>query len=193
MFSIIIPVYNVAQYLRECLDSVLAQTFGDWEAICVDDGSTDGSAAILDEYAAKDARFRVIHQENAGVSAARNAALDAAKGEFFLFLDGDDLLRNDALEMFAFHFERNQSLDGILVYPYIPWWPATSAEPTDEGTKAAIAMSLAQAGDEDIAAIAYALYLARDAKHDIPTAMISLKQHETAWNTKSIGMNNVGF
>ena len=70
---------------------------------------------------------------------------------------------------------------------------ATSAEPTDEGTKAAIAMSLAQAGDEDIAAIAYALYLACDATHDIPTAMISLKQHETAWNTKSTGMNNVGF
>lgn len=70
---------------------------------------------------------------------------------------------------------------------------ATSAESTDEGTKAAIAMSLAQAGDEDIAAIAYALYLACDAKHDIPTAMISLKQHETAWNTKSTGMNNVGF
>jgi Na+-transporting methylmalonyl-CoA/oxaloacetate decarboxylase gamma subunit len=70
---------------------------------------------------------------------------------------------------------------------------ATSAESTDEGTKAAIAMSLVQAGDEDIAAIAYALYLACDAKHDIPTAMISLKQHETAWNTKSTGMNNVGF
>lgn len=74
-----------------------------------------------------------------------------------------------------------------------PQAPVKSAEPTDEGTKAAIAMSLAQAGDEDIAAIAYALYLARDAKHDIPTPMISLKQHETAWNTKSIGMNNVGF
>ena len=74
-----------------------------------------------------------------------------------------------------------------------PQAPAPSAESTDEGTKAAIAMSLAKAGDEDIAAIAYALYLARDAKHDVPTAMISLKQHETAWNTKSIGMNNVGF
>ena len=70
---------------------------------------------------------------------------------------------------------------------------APSAEPTDEGTKAAIAMSLAQAGDEDIAAIAYALYLARDVKHDIPTAMISLHKHETAWNEKSVGMNNVGF
>ena len=70
---------------------------------------------------------------------------------------------------------------------------APSAEPTDEGTKAAIAMSLAQAGDEDIAAIAFALYLARDVKHDIPTAMISLHKHETAWNEKSIGMNNQGF
>lgn len=68
-----------------------------------------------------------------------------------------------------------------------------SAEPTDEGTKAAIAMALAKAGDEDIAAIAYALYLAQNKKHDIPTAMISLHQHETAWNTKSVGMNNVGF
>ena len=74
-----------------------------------------------------------------------------------------------------------------------PQVPATSAEPTDEDTKAAIAMSLAQAGDEDIAAVAYALYLACDAKHDIPTAMISLHAHETAWNTKSIGMNNQGF
>lgn len=89
-FSIIIPVYNVAPYLRECLDSVWAQTFTDWEAICVDDGSTDGSGAILDEYAAKDNRFRVIHQKNAGVSAARNASLDVARGEWIAFLDGDD-------------------------------------------------------------------------------------------------------
>jgi sodium pump decarboxylase gamma subunit len=68
-----------------------------------------------------------------------------------------------------------------------------SAEPTDEGTKAAIAMAIAQAGDEDIAAIAYALFLAQNKKHDIPTAMISLHKHETAWNEKSVGMNNVGF
>lgn len=89
-FSIIIPVYNVAPYLRECLDSVLAQTFTDWEAICVDDGSTDGSGAILDEYAAKDKRFRVIHQANAGVSAARNKALDVLNGEYVCFVDSDD-------------------------------------------------------------------------------------------------------
>lgn len=104
-FSIIIPVYNVAPYLRECLDSVLAQTFADWEAICVDDGSTDGSGAILDEYREKveargggGQRIVVLHQKNAGVSAARNAALDVAQGEWIMFLDGDDVLRKDALQ-----------------------------------------------------------------------------------------------
>lgn len=75
-FSIIIPVYNVAPYLRECLDSVLAQTFTDWECLCVADGSTDDSGIILDEYAQKDPRFRVFHKKNGGVSAARNLALD---------------------------------------------------------------------------------------------------------------------
>lgn len=96
-FSIIIPVYNVAPYLRECLDSVLAQTFTDWEAICVDDGSTDGSGSILDEYAAKDNRVVVLHVPNGGVSRARNSALAIANGEFIGFLDGDDLLAKDWL------------------------------------------------------------------------------------------------
>lgn len=100
-FSIIIPVYNVAPYLRECLDSVLAQTFADWEAICVDDGSTDGSGAILDEYAARDPRLRIFHQPNAGVSAARNKALDEAKGEYVTFLDGDDVVDQDWLKVFS--------------------------------------------------------------------------------------------
>ena len=120
-FSIIIPVYNVAPYLRECLDSVLAQTFTDWEAICVDDGSTDSSGVILDEYAVRDSRFRVIHQSNSGVSAARNAALDVAKGKWFLFLDGDDILRADGLETFL-PYVRIDEHDGILVHPYIPYW-----------------------------------------------------------------------
>ena len=95
LFSIIIPVYNVAPYLRECLDSVLAQTFGDWEAICVDDGSTDGSGSILDEYVAKDNRIKVIHQRNSGVSAARNVAMRAVKGEWVGFVDGDDVIARD--------------------------------------------------------------------------------------------------
>lgn len=100
-FSIIIPVYNVAPYLRECLDSVLSQTVVNWEAICVDDGSTDGSGAILDEYAAKDERVRVIHQKNAGVSAARNAALDVAKGDWLWFVDGDDIISSHSLSCFS--------------------------------------------------------------------------------------------
>ena len=95
--SIIIPVYNVAKYLHECLDSVLAQSFVDWEAICIDDGSTDGGGAILDGYAKKDSRFRVIHQSNSGVSVARNNALDVANGDWLLFLDADDVLAETAL------------------------------------------------------------------------------------------------
>lgn len=121
-FSIVIPVYNVAACLRECLDSVLAQTFGDWETLCVDDGSTDGSGAILDEYAARDSRFRIVHQPNAGVGAARNAALEMAVGEWLTFLDGDDRLREDALEMLAFYARSPNRPDGILVQPYIPAW-----------------------------------------------------------------------
>lgn len=97
-FSIIVPVYNVAPYLRECLDSVLAQTFADWECLCVNDGSTDESGDILDEYAQKDVRFRVFHKKNGGVSSARNLGLDNAKGEWILFLDGDDCFALAVLE-----------------------------------------------------------------------------------------------
>ena len=99
-FSLIIPVYNVASWLRVCLDSVVGQTFADFECICVDDGSTDGSGAILDEYAARDARFKVIHQPNGGEGAARNAGLDIAQGEWICFLDADDVLNERALEAY---------------------------------------------------------------------------------------------
>lgn len=110
MFSIIIPVYNVAPYLKECLCSLLAQTYHSWEAICVDDGSTDGSGTILDEYAARDPRFRVVHQDNAGVSAARNAALKNAKGDWLFFLDGDDILHPRMLEEMALCAEKDVDL-----------------------------------------------------------------------------------
>lgn len=99
-FSIIIPVYNVAPYLRECLDSVLAQTFTDWEAICVDDGSTDGSGAILDKYAACDPRFRIVHKNNEGVSIARNVAMDVASGKYITFVDSDDVVLSDWLRVY---------------------------------------------------------------------------------------------
>ena len=98
-FSIIIPVYNVEGYLIECLDSVLNQTFEDWEAICVNDGSTDNSAAILEEYGHKDGRIKIVNQPNGGLSAARNTGLKAAAGDYVLFLDSDDWLEYDALEI----------------------------------------------------------------------------------------------
>lgn len=97
--SVIVPVYKVEQYIHECVDSILAQTFSDFELILVDDGSPDNCGAICDEYAAKDCRVRVIHQENQGVSAARNAALDAAKGEFVAFIDSDDVIDPHYLEI----------------------------------------------------------------------------------------------
>lgn len=93
--SVIIPVYNVAPYLRECLDSVSGLTSLSWEAIVVDDGSTDGSSSICDEYAAVDNRFKVIHQQNSGVAVARNAGLDIAQGEWIWFVDSDDVINSN--------------------------------------------------------------------------------------------------
>lgn len=112
-FSIIVPVYNVAPYLRECLDSVLAQTFADWECLCVDDGSTDESGVILDEYAAKDSRFRVFHKENGGVSSARNLALDNVQGEYVAFVDGDDWILPDWFETIASLISETPGVDWV--------------------------------------------------------------------------------
>lgn len=90
--SIIVPIYNVEKYLLRCLDSIAAQTCRSFEAILIDDGSPDGCGRICDAYAAKDPRFTVIHQENRGVSAARNAGLQIAKGEYVGFVDPDDFI-----------------------------------------------------------------------------------------------------
>lgn len=89
-FSVIIPVYNVEKYLRECVDSILSQTFTDFELILVNDGSKDGSPAICDEYAQKDSRVKVIHKENGGQSSARNMGVNEASGKYAIFLDSDD-------------------------------------------------------------------------------------------------------
>lgn len=96
--SVILPCYNAAHYLEECLDSLLAQTMGDFEALLVDDGSKDDTLSIAQKYAARDARIQVLHQDNAGVSAARNRALGQAKGEWATFVDGDDILPPNAFE-----------------------------------------------------------------------------------------------
>lgn len=96
--SIIMPVYNVEMYLRDCLDSVRAQSFTDWECICVDDDSTDSSPAILDEYATKDSRILVFHREHSNAGAARNFGMTKACGEFLMFLDSDDVFSPWMLE-----------------------------------------------------------------------------------------------
>ena len=98
MVSIIIPVYNVKPYLKRCVESVLNQSYTDFESILVDDGSTDGSSVICDEYLERDPRIRVIHKENGGLSDARNAGIKAAVGEYILFVDSDDFLNTDALD-----------------------------------------------------------------------------------------------
>ena len=95
--SIIIPVYNAEPYLRECLDSLLAQRLREIEILCVDDGSTDESPAILAEYAARDARIRLLRQKNLGAGAARNAGIEAAAGEYLFFMDADDSVSEDGL------------------------------------------------------------------------------------------------
>ena len=96
--SIIVPVYNVESYLSECIESVLNQIYPNYEMILIDDGSTDGSGVLCDELAAKDARIRVIHQENGGLSAARNTGIRNSTGDYILFLDSDDFLDPDATE-----------------------------------------------------------------------------------------------
>lgn len=98
MVSVIIPVYNVEKYLRECLDSVLAQTYKDLEVILVDDGSSDNSGAICDEYAERDSRFRVIHKKNGGQATARNIGVSVSHGKYIYYLDSDDYLSSDAIE-----------------------------------------------------------------------------------------------
>lgn len=98
LISVIIPVYNVEKYLHRCLDSVIAQTYRNLEIICIDDGSVDESGKICDQYAVRDARIKVIHQENQGVSAARNRGLDAAEGEYIAFVDSDDYILEDMVE-----------------------------------------------------------------------------------------------
>ena len=96
--SIVVPVYNTEKYLKQCVDSLTSQTLNEIEIILVDDGSTDGSGAICDEYAAKDSRIKVIHKENGGLGFARNSGLEMAQGEFVGFVDSDDWVDLDFFE-----------------------------------------------------------------------------------------------
>lgn len=118
--SVIIPVYNAQMYLRKCLDSIIDQTLRDIEIICVDDGSTDGSWNILEEYRARDCRIELIRQENSGAGAARNRGLDAARGIYLSFLDSDDFFEPDMLELsYAKALEENSD---IVVFGADIYW-----------------------------------------------------------------------
>lgn len=116
--SVVIPVYNVEQYLEECVDSVLKQTYRDYEIILVDDGATDGSGHICDQYAEKYSCVKVIHQKNGGLSAARNAGFEEASGEYIYFLDSDDYIEDVTLEHLVTIAE-NENADMVFFNGYV--------------------------------------------------------------------------
>ncbi len=107
--SIIVPVYNAEQTIERCIESVLAQTFCDWELILIDDGTPDNSGAICDAYAAASGNIRVIHQDNQGVSVARNVGIEASQSKYLLFLDSDDYLEETMLQVYFDHAKRYSS------------------------------------------------------------------------------------
>ena len=113
--SVIIPVYNAEKYLRRCIDSVLAQTYKDFELLLIDDGSKDSSGAICDEYAAQDARVRVFHKENGGVSSARNVGLDHAQGEWITFVDSDDYIEENFLKSFEGNLDADLVVGNMVI------------------------------------------------------------------------------
>lgn len=116
MVSVIVPIYNVEQYLRRALDSILSQTHKDWEAILVDDGSTDNSGRIAEEYAQSDNRFKVVHKPNSGQSDARNVGLEHISGEFLIFLDADDFLHPQLMTLCLEAMQRDSS--DIVCFTY---------------------------------------------------------------------------
>ena len=107
--SIVVPVYNGERYLRDSLDSLLAQTFRDFEIICVNDGSTDSSESIINEYLERDSHIRVVNQANAGVASARNTGIENAKGRYLMFCDDDDLFAPNMLKTMVDAMERNNA------------------------------------------------------------------------------------
>ncbi|MCI5923483.1 MAG: glycosyltransferase family 2 protein [Oscillospiraceae bacterium] len=115
-FSFIMPVYQCEKYLVTSIQSVMSQTYFDWELILIDDGSTDSSPAICDAFAEKDARIHVLHQNNKGPSAARNEGLKAAVGEYVLFIDSDDIFESDALSILC---EQITSAPELVVFSYV--------------------------------------------------------------------------
>ena len=115
MISVIVPIYYVEKYLRHCLESILCQTYKNLEVIIVNDGSTDGSRTICEEFADRDTRVKVINQLNSGLSGARNAGLELASGDFISFIDGDDFIHPQMLETLRNHLKDNEN-DFSMIY-----------------------------------------------------------------------------
>lgn len=111
IISVIVPVYNAEKFLHRCIDSILVQSFTDFELLLINDGSKDSSGRICDEYATKDSRVRVFHKENGGVSSARNLGLDNAKGEWIAFVDADDYIDKDFL---CNYNDRKENVDAVV-------------------------------------------------------------------------------
>lgn len=123
-FSVIVPVYNVEKYLKECVDSILSQTFKDFELILVNDGSKDSSPAICDEYAEKDSRVKVIHKENGGLSDARNVGTKSAEGKYVIYIDSDDYVReNDFLQSI---YDKAKNGTEIICYKFSKYFENTN-------------------------------------------------------------------
>lgn len=120
LISVIVPIYKVQDYLKECIESIINQTYSDIEVILVDDGSPDRCPQMCDEWAKRDSRIRVVHKKNGGLSSARNAGLDVAKGEYISFVDSDDFICKDALENLYNRIKDDKSIGIIsgLIYRY---------------------------------------------------------------------------
>ncbi len=121
LLSIITPVYNVKSYLDRCVQSVLVQSYSNFELILIDDGSTDGSSLLCDEWVAKDSRIKVIHKENGGVSSARNAGLENFKGEYLTFIDPDDFIATETYGPNIAYMQDHLEVD-MLQYPYCHYY-----------------------------------------------------------------------
>lgn len=116
MISVIIPFYNVEKWLPACINSLLEQTYNDFQLILIDDGSTDDSAKICDEYAVKDSRIEIVHQNNRGASCARNLGIELAKGDFLAFVDGDDFCEKDMLQIAMENFKEDVDIVAFGFY-----------------------------------------------------------------------------
>lgn len=126
LFSIVVPVYNVEKYIGQCIESLVSQTYENIEIILVDDGSTDGSSDICDEYSKADKRVRVIHKQNEGVSKARNIGVDVARGRYIMFVDSDDFLSDKDVIQNAYDILKIDDAD-LVLFGYTKYYPDINA------------------------------------------------------------------